>query len=141
MKPAAVADVMSALLCGSALGAMVFFAAVVAPLVFRNLPADIARDFIRRLFPVYYTVLLAVTGAAAIATWGRREALVLAVVAGLFAFARWVLMPRINRARDLEMLGDPNEGKIFTRLHRTSVIINAAQMLALLVVFVHVVHT
>lgn len=124
------------LLCGMALGAMVFFAAVVAPLVFRHFPADIAGDFIRALFPRYYGVLMIVTGIAALALWGRHEAGVLTAVCLLFGFARWGLMPRINEARDLELLGDAQEGKIFRRLHRLSVIANAAQMLALLAVFV-----
>jgi hypothetical protein len=130
-----IAYVGSLLLCGMALGAMVFFAAVIAPIVFRSLPADIAGGFIRGLFPVYYSVLLGVTAIAALGLWGRQEALVLAVVAGLFAFARWGLMPRINRARDLERCGDAQESRIFSRLHRLSVIVNTVQMVALLAVF------
>jgi hypothetical protein len=127
--------------CGAALGAMLFFAGVVAPLTFRTLPSDVAADFIRALFPVYYAVLMAVTAAAALSLWDRREAPVLAAVAVLFAFARWGLMPRINRARDLHLLGEAEEGKIFRRLHRLSVLINVAQMIALLGVFTHLAST
>ena len=123
------------LLSGAALGAMLFFAAVVTPLVFRNLPSDIAGDFLRGVFPVYYAVLMAATGVAAVCLWPWHEALVLAAVALLFAFARWGLMPRIDRARDLNLLGDADEGEVFRRLHRMSVIIAIAQMLGLLAVF------
>lgn len=132
----AIIHVAGFLLCGIALGAMLFFAGVVAPMVFRSLPADTAGSFIRRLFPVYYVVLMAVTGISALSLWGNREALVLAAVCGLFAFAHWGLMPRINRARDLQLLGDADEGRIFSRLHRLSVLVNTAQMLALLAVFI-----
>ena len=49
-----------------------------------------------------------------------------------FVLARQVLMPRINRARDGEVAGDPGAGLRFQRLHRLSVVINGLQWLALL---------
>lgn len=137
----AVSHIAGFLLCGMVLGAMLFFAGVVAPLTFRTLPSDIAGDFIRALFPVYYGVLMAATAAAALSLWDRREGPVLAAVAVLFAFARWGLMPRINWARDLHLMGEPEEGKIFRRLHRLSVLINIAQMIALLGVLLHLAST
>lgn len=127
------------LLSGMALGAMLFFAAVVTPLVFRNLPSDIAGDFLRGMFPVYYAVLMAVTGIAALCLWPWPEAVLVAAVALLFAFAKWGLRPRIGRARDLSLLGDAEETKVFRRLHRLSVIIAVAQMLALLTVLLRLV--
>jgi hypothetical protein len=57
---------------------------------------------------------------------------VLAVVASGFALSRFVLVGRINQARDAELAGDKAAGKRFKALHRTSVLINLAQMLALL---------
>ena len=36
------------------LGGMIFFATVMAPLVFTKLPASEAGEFIRAVFPVYY---------------------------------------------------------------------------------------
>lgn len=132
-----VSQVAGLLLCGMALGAMLFFAGVVAPTIFRTVAADMAGDLIRALFPPYYVVLMIVTAVAALSLWERPEAPVLAAVSALFAFARWGLLPRIGQARDLKLLGEPGEGKVFRRLHRLSVVINLAQMLALLGVFLH----
>ena len=47
---AIIADVALAALAGG----MLFFAAVVAPRVFIQLPIEVAGPFIRGLFPVYY---------------------------------------------------------------------------------------
>ncbi len=47
-----------------------------------------------------------------------------------FIFARQVLMPMINHARDAEIAGQAGADLRFKRLHRTSVIINGAQWLA-----------
>ncbi len=127
--------VLGFLLSAMLLGAMLLFATVITPLIFRNLPTDIASDFIRRMFPVYYDVLMGVTGVAAACLWPWPEAPVMAGVALLFVFARWVVMPRMVRARDLTLLGDPEEEPIFRRLHRISVAIAVAQMAALLTVF------
>ena len=41
------------ILVASARGAMLFFGAVIAPLVFKHLPAYTSGPFIRRVFPVY----------------------------------------------------------------------------------------
>jgi Domain of unknown function (DUF4149) len=131
----AVPSLLGFLLCGIALGGMVFVAAVVVPLVVRILPQDVAGDLLCRLFPVCCLVLIVVTGSAALLLWRRQESLVLATIAALFAFARWALLPRIERARDLALLGVAAEAKIFGRLRGLSVIIGAAQAAALLAVF------
>lgn len=120
------------------LGAMVFFAAVVAPSVFRALEPRDAGAFLRRLFPVYYVFGAGMAGAAAIAllpvAW--EAALVMAVVASGFVFSRQGLMPRINAYRDAELAGDASAGLPFSRLHRLSVVINLAQMLLVALVLV-----
>lgn len=123
------------LLTGLALGGMAFFAFVFAPLVFTKLPGAVAGGFIRQVFPVYYRVFAVLAALAALSAWGRVDALVLGAVAAAFLFAwRW-LMARINVARDASPGSDAAAAR-FGRLHRLSVVINAAQMIALLVVFV-----
>ncbi len=112
------------------LGGMVFFAFLFAPLVFTKLPAKTAGGFIREVFPVYYVAFAGVALIAALLAIPRIDALVLAVVGGLFLLARYWLMPKINAARD------QGENRSFDRLHRLSVIINAAQMIAVFAVFV-----
>lgn len=119
-------------------GGMTFFSAVVAPLVFTRLPLDIAGTFIRQIFPWYYltmgtTILIALTalisGAGGSVTW--EAALATLVLAG-FAFARQVLMPKINHTRDAEMAGETGAARRFRHLHRMSVAINGIQWLAVL---------
>ncbi len=125
---------------GVLIGSMLFFAAVVAPTVFRTLPAEHAGPFLRRLFPRYYawgfvvaalaTLLAALAGAAPAAI------VVAALIALGFGVARQLLLPRINRARDAELAGDAAAGRRFARLHRLSVLLNLAQLLAAIGLFV-----
>lgn len=117
-------------------GSMLFFGLVVAPQVFRALPADTAGRFLRAFFPNYYL-------------WGLAGALIAAVialvsdwvnaalclfVAVLFALARQGLMPRINSARDASLAGDRDAASRFDRLHRVSVLINGFQLVTLLAI-------
>ena len=126
------------LLAGLALaltfGGMTFFSALMAPLIFTQLPLETAAPFIRRVFPWYYLVMGATSLVAALALLiqGHHSALaiLLALVVLGFTLARQVLMPRINQARDLEAQGDREAGARFARLHRLSVVINALQWLA-----------
>ena len=55
-----------------------------------------------------------------------------AAVAVLFAYARQILMPNINDARDAQLRRDTEAGKRFNRLHLQSVVINGAQLLLLI---------
>lgn len=129
------APILLAALLGVLIGGMLFFAIAVAPTVFRTLPAGHAGSFLRALFPRYYAWGLAVAilcTLGAIAT-GAASGVSAAcgLVAILFVYARQHLMPRINRARDLELDGDTDAGLRFRWLHRQSVAINLLQLLLL----------
>ena len=116
------------------LGAMLFFAAVVAPLVFTSLDAATAGRFIRRMFPWYYLVIFVLASFATLflLSGAPDNGAIMALVAAGAALSRQVLMPRINRLRDEQLAGDTEAGPRFDRLHRLSVWINSAQILALL---------
>ena len=116
---------------GLLLGAMVFFSGVIAPLIFTKLEADVAGRFIRQVFPWYYLTVIILSGLAALSLFMFRpwDALALACVALAGVLARQVLMPPINRARDAGLAGDSAAGRRFSRLHRLSVWINAAQII------------
>ena len=127
-------------------GAMVFFAFVYAPLVFIKLGTETGGRFIREVFPVYYLAMGAVSIAAAVllafagAARGA-DALAMACIGVVFFLARFVLLPIVNRNRDAGQAGDLAAKKRFDALHRASVVVNAVQMLAVLVVLVrYVVH-
>jgi hypothetical protein len=144
MEMSTINQLVAGLALSLAFGGMTFFSAVVTPLVFSKLPMKSAGPFIRQVFPWYYltmglTVLIAlpalILGAGGRPSW---EAALAIFVLGGFAFARQVLMPRINRARDAEMIGEFGAAARFRRLHLMSVIINALQWLALLALLTRV---
>ncbi len=125
-------------------GGMTFFSAVMAPLVFIKLPFETAGVFIRQVFPWYYLTMGTTTLVALLAlllspsdatSWG---ALLLVLVLMGFVFARQVLMPLINRARDQELAGRAGAAQRFKRRHRTSVLINAVQWAAVLAALIQV---
>lgn len=118
------------------LGGMVFFAAVVAPLVFTRLPPEWAGRFIRQLFPRYYLWLIGTAGLAALALAPSRpaDALAMALIASLTVWLRQGLMPRINRLSDAAQAGDAAAKPRFDRAHRLSVLLNMAQLVAVAVV-------
>ena len=123
------------------MGSMLFFAATVAPTVFKTLSAEAAGSFLRAFFPLYYMWgLVLASGAAVLAAAVDWYALLAcAVVAATFAYARQVLMPSINRARDDQLAGISGAGKRFQTLHVRSVVINGIQLLILAAVAAHLV--
>ena len=120
----------------SALGVMLFFSLVLAPLVFIKLPMEAAGGFIRELFPWYYLVsgMLATLATLLLALCSYVDAVFLALVAVAALICRQILMPRINKSRDQMLAGDPIASSRFNRGHRASVMINGAQILLLCIV-------
>lgn len=118
----------AAALVAASVGAMLFFSAVVAPTVFRAIPADHAGTFLRAVFPIYF----AVNGGAAIAAallvpFGWPFWMLLAC--GLTMFAIVVLaIPAINAARDQALAGDRDAQRTFGLLHGATVAANVAQL-------------
>tara|TARA_B100000676_G_C18080535_1_gene850855 strand:- start:1029 stop:1463 length:435 start_codon:yes stop_codon:yes gene_type:complete len=113
-------------------GSMAFFSCVVAPLVFIELDAATAGRFIRRLFPWYYAVIatLSLIATLSFAATLPVDAITMGLVFIGACVSRQILMPRINRQSDAVAQGDISVQGSFDRLHRISVIINAAQMIA-----------
>ena len=116
------------------LGIMLFFSFVVAPIVFTVLDVDASRKFIRKIFPYYYNVNLAISSFVLIffiflKIFSLDFYLILSV-AVLFAVSNFILMPLINKYRD------ENKDKRFKQLHFISVLINFVQMILLLIVLI-----
>lgn len=119
---------------GMWLGAMVFFAAVVAPTVFGTLEPLEAGKMIRRVFPKYYLfglicLSLAVLASLATPNW---VTIALAVLLGTTGYARQILMPKVNTARDAMREKNEEHSSQFDRLHKLSVQLNAFEMLVCL---------
>ncbi len=126
------AKLFAILATAASFGGMLFFAAVVAPLVFARLPAPTAGAFIRQLFPVYYLVMAGCTALAAVLSTAiaPADALALAAVSVPFLFARLVLLPRLDEARERAARGDQAAATRFRLLHRLSTVLNAIQLIA-----------
>ncbi len=117
-------------------GGMAFFAAMVAPLVFRLLPAEMAGRFVRGIFPPYYVWVMATSAAAAVALFplSKPDSGLMAAVAALTFWLRQVLMPRINLLSDAAKAGDATAQRGFDRAHKLSVVANLLQLVAAAVV-------
>ena len=111
------------------LGIMLFFSFVIAPVVFTTLDEDNARKFIRKIFPFYYNVNLAISFVILLiflflSKLGIDFYLILAITL-LFATSNYLLMPLINNYRD------EKQDKKFKYSHFISVVINFVQMICL----------
>ena len=119
-------------LTSAILGIMVFFSFVVAPVTFTTLDEENARKFIRRIFPFYYNVNLALSSLAAalyviFKSYHINFYLILSVSI-LFAVSNYILMPLINKYRDQK------KDKHFKYSHFLSVLINFVQILLVLII-------
>ena len=115
-------------------GIMLFFSFVVAPVTFTSLNEENARKFIRKIFPYYYNVNLAISSFVLIffiflKIFSLDFYLILSV-AVLFAVSNFILMPLINKYRD------GNQDKRFKQLHFISVLINFVQIILLLIILI-----
>ena len=112
------------------LGIMLFFSFVIAPVVFTTLDEGNARKFIRRIFPFYYNVNLAISLVVLLtffflSNFGIDFVLILTITI-LFAISNYYLMPLINKYRD------EKQNKKFKYSHFISVAINFIQIIFLL---------
>ncbi len=113
-------------------GIMIFFSFIVAPITFKSLNEENARLYIRKIFPFYYNVNLVLCLLITILfiynnTYYLNFYLILTTTI-LFGISSFVLMPLINRYRDI------GEDKKFKYLHLISVIINFIQIIFLILI-------
>ena len=115
-------------------GIMLFFSFVVAPVTFTALNEENARKFIRKIFPYYYNVNLAISSFVLIFFMFLKifslDFYLILSVAVLFAVSNFVLMPMINKFRD------EKQDKKFKQSHFVSVVINFVQMILLVIVLI-----
>jgi hypothetical protein len=104
------------------IGIMVFFTVIVAPTVFKVLPAQWSAKYVRSFFPKYY-VWLGITSALAAALSESASAQILLVgTAAMFFFSGWGLTPLINRSND------DGRTRTFKWLHGSSIALNIFQL-------------
>lgn len=117
------------------LGSMGFFALIMTPMVFTELPANTAGLFIRRFFPVYSRVMAGLALIAGGLLWQRPEGWALGGVFAFFIFGWMVLMPRINHYRDRARAGHKEAEQPFNVLHKTSVLLHSLQFFTVVAVY------
>ncbi len=120
-------------------GGIVLFTFIVAPVIFRVLGAESGARFVRALFPRYY-LWNAILGSIALPAFiagplcfpeyrgvgvGIQAAILLGCILSML-YGGNSLVPLINKARD----DGPASHDRFVRLHRRSVVLNAAVMVA-----------
>jgi uncharacterized membrane protein len=124
------------------LGGMIFFTAIIAPVVFKVLPLADAGKFVAGVFPRYYilgyvagliSVILAVyfTIERMPRMWWSFSAIALAVALGLTIYAGAVVRPQVDAVRSVVEEQNPEAARRaeFDRLHRLSVMLNGGVML------------
>ena len=117
---------MLTLVAAAILSFMIFFPLVVATSVFKVLDEKRSSKFLRIFFPKYYLygfVLRAIGFALSTFYENKLSMLIFVLIMVGFVFSRQVLMPMINRSKDLE---DENK---FNKLHKFSVFINFLQII------------
>jgi len=113
-------------------GGMMLYSFGFAPMVFSALPSEVAGRFIRAAFPWYYLFIIVTAGSsgAILLLLNSRSAMLALAIAAVAIFARQVLMPRINFARDEQSQGNAEARRRFGRLHGLSVVLNFIQLIA-----------
>jgi putative copper export protein len=120
------------------LGAMLFFASVVAPTVFGTLEPSLAGQMIRRVFPRYYLfglicLSIATLTSLYVPTGSPWITLAFTVLLGITWYARQILMPQIDEARDAMLARNETNSAEFDRLHKRSVQLNTTEMVVCVV--------
>ena len=124
---------MLTLVAAAILSFMIFFPLVVATSVFKVLNEKQSSKFLRIFFPKYYLYgfVLSVIGLSlSIYYENKLSILIFLLILAGFVFSRQVLMPMINKSKDLE-----NEIK-FNKLHKFSVFINFLQIIGSIILLV-----
>jgi hypothetical protein len=114
-------------------GGMLFFGAIMAPLVFTKLPPDAAGPFIRAAFPRYYAFIVVsalIAGLGLSLRGAAVSAIALFLVAGLTLWLWFWLIPYLNALREAgNTIG-------FSRGHRLSVWLNGVELITAVAVLI-----
>ena len=119
------------------LSIMIFYSFGIAINVHRTLDKENAGKLLRKLFPIYFLWGLFISVLAEIIfllNAKQEQAFIMALIAIGYLYSRQILVPKINKSRDLANEGDEKSKKDFNSLHFQSVTINLIQMLLLIII-------
>ena len=122
------------------LAIMIFYSFGIAINVHRTLDKENAGKLLRKLFPIYFLwgIVISITAEIIYLLEGLNvQAFIMAIIVIGYLYSRQILVPKLNKNRDLANEGDEKSKKIFNSLHFQSVAINLIQMLLLaLILFI-----
>ena len=127
------------LLNGLLLGVMVSFIVVTSPTVFKTLDEEYSKKFLRFIFPRLFnfcaliSTLMFLFFALAEFSFGMVVAIAISIS---FLINTYFLTPRINKMRDLMLIGNVGSEKQFKKLHFASVLLYLASMISVVSIFV-----
>ena len=119
------------------LSIMIFYSFGIAFNVHKTLDKENAGKLLRKLFPIYFLWGLFISILAEIIfllNAKQEQAFIMALIAIGYLYSRQILVPKINKSRDLANEGDEKSKKDFNSLHFQSVTINLIQMLLLIII-------
>ena len=119
------------------LSIMIFYSFGIAINVHRTLDKENAGKLLRKLFPIYFLWGLFISILAEIIfllNAKQEQAFIMAIIFIGYLYSRQILVPKINKSRDLANEGDEKSKKDFNSLHFQSVAINLIQMLLLIII-------
>ena len=118
---------------------MLYFSISIARFVHSTLGPENAGKLLRVLFPKYFLWGLFLSIFSTLIFYFSNkilESVILLIVALLAGISRFILVPKINKNRDLMIQGEATSKKAFSSLHTLSVMINFFQMILLLMVLI-----
>jgi hypothetical protein len=119
------------------LSIMIFYSFGIAFNVHKTLDKENAGKLLRKLFPLYFLwgIIISILIETIFIYQGTYfKALLMAVIAIGFLYSRQVLVPLLNKNRDLVNEGNEEAKKVFGSLHLRSVTINLLQIILLFII-------
>jgi hypothetical protein len=119
------------------LAIMIFYSFGIAINVHRTLDKENAGKLLRKLFPIYFLwgIVISITAEIIYLLEGLNvQAFIMAIIVIGYLYSRQILVPKLNKNRDLANEGDEKSKKIFSSLHFQSVTINLIQMVLLAII-------
>jgi Domain of unknown function (DUF4149) len=126
-------NILASLGLASLVGGMLFFGAVMAPLVFTHLPLTIAGPFIRAAFPFYYGYMIIAALIGLIGAWLKREVGSALALLLILVVTVWLWLWFLPHLDALRVAGDTAR---FNAGHREAVWINGGQMILALALLI-----
>jgi hypothetical protein len=119
------------------LSIMIFYSFGIAFNVHKTLDKENAGKLLRKLFPLYFLwgIIISIFIEIILLYKGESfKAFLMAIVVIGFLYSRQVLVPLLNKNRDLVKEGNEEAKKVFGSLHLRSVTINLLQIILLFII-------